>query len=136
MDGYPSHHARDIAIKSMKAVEGGDREGWLALYAEDGVVEDPIGPSSFDPEGNGHRGKEAIARFWDEVISQAPVTFAVRESYAAGTECANVGTITIALDGGSRAIVEGVYTYRLDDDGRIAAMRAFWEQDKMRIESP
>ena len=62
--------------------------------------------------------------------------FAIRESYAAGNECANVGTVTIHLDDGSRAVVEGVYTYRIDETGRLVWLRAFWEQDKMRIEAP
>ena len=48
--------ARELAEASMAAVEAGDREGWLALFDDDAVVEDPIGPSDFDPEGNGHRG--------------------------------------------------------------------------------
>jgi ketosteroid isomerase-like protein len=136
MDRFAAHPARDMAVRSMTAVENGDREGWLALYGDDAIVEDPIGPSPFDPEGKGHRGKEALAAFWDNVISQAPVRFAIRESYAAGNECANVGTVTIHLEDGSRAVVEGVYTYRIDDDGRVAALRAFWEQDRMRIEPP
>ena len=41
---------------SMAAVEAGDREAWLALFSDDAVVEDPVGPSMFDPEGTGHRG--------------------------------------------------------------------------------
>ena len=41
---------------------------WLALFADDAVVEDPVGPSAFDPEGTGHRGPEAIAAFYDNVI--------------------------------------------------------------------
>ena len=136
MEGYPSHPARDVAVRSMTAVEAGDRETWLGLFAQDGVVEDPIGPSAFDPEGKGHRGPAAIAAFWDNVISQAPVRFAIRESYAAGNECANVGTVSVNLPDGSRAVVEGVYTYRLDDDGRVAALRAYWEEQAMRIEPP
>ena len=78
----------------------------------------------------------AIASFYDSVISQAPVRFTVRDSYAAGNECANVYTITMDLGGGNRAIVEGVFTYLLDDDGKLAAMRGYWEQDKMRMEGP
>ena len=35
-------------------------------------------------------------------------------------ECANVGTITTTLPDGTRAIVEGVYTYRVDDAGHLA----------------
>src|SRR3954468_14789688 len=135
MEGYEAHPARDISIRSMSCSEAGDREAWLALFADNAVIEDPIGPSSFDPEGKGHRGKEAIAKFWDDVISKQPVRFTIKASYAAGDECANVGAVTTDLGGGTKAVVEGVFTYRVDDAGRIAAMRAYWEQDKIRIET-
>jgi ketosteroid isomerase-like protein len=135
MDKYPSHPARDMSVRSITAVESGDREGWLGLFADDAVVEDPIGVSGFDPEGKGHRGIDAIATFYDNVISKSPVQFTVRESHAAGNECANVYTITTDLGGGSRAVIEGVFTYLLDENGKLAAMRGFWEADNMRIES-
>ena len=136
MERYHSHPARDMSVRSATAVESGDREGWLALFADDAVIEDPIGESSFDPGGKGHRGIDAIAAFYDNVISKSPVRFTVRESYAAGKECANVYTITTDLGGGTRAVIDGVFTYLLDDDGKLAAMRGFWEQDSMRIEGP
>jgi hypothetical protein len=44
---------------------------WLALFAADAVVQDPVGQSPLDPVGEGHRGHDAIGRFWDTVI--APV---------------------------------------------------------------
>jgi len=135
MEKYPPHPARDMAVRSVTAVESGDREGWLALFADDAVVEDPICVSSFDPEGKGHRGVDAIAAFYDNVISKAPVRFVVRESHAAGNECANVYTITTDLGGGTRAVIDGVFTYHLDDAGKLAAMRGYWEADNMRIET-
>ena len=64
------------------------------------------------------------------------MAFSIRESYAGGQECANVGTITTTLGDGSRAIVEGVYTYRVDEQGRIVALRAYWEPDRLRLEPP
>jgi len=136
MDIYPAHPARDAARTSMAAVEAGDRDGWLALFAPDAIVQDPIGPSMFDAEGAGHRGTDAIASFYDTVIASGRVSFAIRESYAGGLECANVGTITTTFPDGNRAIVEGVYTYRVDDEGRITALRAYWEPDHVRFESP
>ena len=136
MDGYEPHVARDAARTSMQAVEAGDRAAWLALFAADACVEDPIGPSMFDPQGAGHRGPQAIAAFYDTVIASGRVEFSIRESYAAGNECANVGTITTTLPDGTRAIVEGVYTYRVDGDGRIVALRAYWEPARMRLEPP
>ena len=47
--------------RSREAAIAHDKEAWLANFADDAIVEDPIGPSHFDPEGKGHRGKEAIA---------------------------------------------------------------------------
>lgn len=136
MDRFPEHPARTVAMASMRAVEAADRESWLGLFADDALVADPVGPSPLDPVGDGHRGIEAIAAFYDNVISTARVSFAIRESYAAGDECANVGTITSTFPDGTRSIVDGVYTYRLDARGRLAAVRAYWEFDAMRIEVP
>jgi ketosteroid isomerase-like protein len=136
MDDYESHPARDTARASMTAVEAGDRAGWLALFAPDATVEDPIGPSMFDPDGRGHHGPDAIAAFYDNVIASGAVHFSIRESFASGNECANVGTITTPLPDGTRAVVDGVYTSRVDDDGRVVALRAYWEPANMRLESP
>lgn len=136
LDGYEPHIARDAARASMQAVEAGDRAAWLGLFASDACVEDPIGPSMFDPEGKGHRGPAAIAAFYDTVVASGRVEFAIRESYAGGNECANVGTITTTLPDGTCAVVEGVYTYRVDDEGRIVALRAYWEPDHMTLVPP
>ncbi|MGI8940086.1 MAG: nuclear transport factor 2 family protein [Iamia sp.] len=130
------HPARLASQRSMAAVEAGDRDGWLALFAPDAVVEDPIGSSMFDPDGHGHQGTDAIAAFYDTVIGPSQVHFAIERSYACGSEVANVGTITTTLPDGSRAIVEGVYTYRVGADGRLVALRAFWEADAIAFHPP
>ena len=125
--------ARDLGQASMAAVEAHDRQAWLDLFTEDAVVEDPIGPSPFDPEGGGHRGIEAIAAFYDNVIAaNESVTFTIRQSFLCGDEAANVGVIRIAFAGGTAVEVDGVYIYRRSDDGRIASLRAFWEPDAIR----
>jgi hypothetical protein len=136
MDGRTPHPARDASIKSMTAIEAADPDAWVALFAEDAVVEDPVGPSPFDPEGKGHRGRDAIRAFYDTVISMGAVSFAIRESYAAGSEVANVGTITTTFDGGAKAHVDGVFTYRVNDAGQIVALRAVWSMDEMRMDQP
>ena len=128
------HPARRASQASMAAVEAGDRDRWLALFADDAVVEDPIGPSPLDLTGEGRHGRAAIAEFYDSVIAPNDVAFTITASYAGGHEVANVGTITTTFADGSRAVVEGVYTYRVDDAGLITALRAYWEFDQMRIE--
>ena len=128
--------ARELGQASMAAVQARDRQAWLALFADDGVVEDPIGPSAFDPEGQGHRGLEAIAAFYDSVIAaNESITFDIRQSFLCGDEAANVGVIRIAFAGGVAVEVDGIYMYRRSPDDKIASLRAFWEPDAIRTVS-
>jgi ketosteroid isomerase-like protein len=117
----------------MRAVEAGDRAAWLGLFAADAVVEDPIGPSPMDPSGEGHRGPEAIAAFWDSMIGPNQVRFVIERSHVAGNEVANVGTITTRMPDGAVVHTDLVITYRVGDDGRVTALRAYWELDKLRF---
>ncbi|MCU1496717.1 MAG: hypothetical protein JWM47_670 [Acidimicrobiales bacterium] len=126
--------ARAASLRSRAAVEAGDREAWLALFAPDGVVQDPVGVSMFDAVGDGHRGPEARAAFWDTVIAPNPVTMAVWSSHAGGNEVANVVTITTTFPDGGRALVDVVAVYEVDEDGRILSLRAFWELGQLRFE--
>lgn len=115
--------------RSREAAVARDKQAWLDLFAEDAVVEDPIGPSHFDPEGKGHRGKEAIAKFFDMAIAPSRLEFHFDKTYVCGDEEANMGHIVI-VSSGYRVIAEGVFTYRVDADGKIAALRAYWELEK------
>lgn len=130
---FDAHPARDASLASMNAVESGDRSAWLALFADDAVVEDPIGPSPFSPDGSGQRGKDAIAAFYDTVIGPNEVRFRIEQSWACGDEVANVGTITTTMGDGTVVHADGVFTYRVDDDGHLKALRAYWELDRLRF---
>jgi ketosteroid isomerase-like protein len=127
--------ARDLARRSQAAVRAKDREAWLSLFAPDAVVQDPIGPSPFDEAGTGHRGTAAIAAFYDSVIApNESITFEIDSSFLCGGEVADVGVIRTLLPGGRHvATVRGVYTYRVNGAGQIAALRAYWEHSKAEI---
>jgi steroid delta-isomerase len=123
------HPAHVAGKRSREAAMARDKEAWLALFADDAIVEDPIGPSHFDPEGNGHRGKEAIAAFYDKAIAPSELQFNFVETFQCGNEEANVGSIVITA-AGYQVIADGVFTYRVDDEGKIVALRAYWELDR------
>jgi len=127
------HPARLASQRSMEAVHKKDKQAWLDNFADDAVVEDPIGVSALDPTGKGQRGKDAIAKFWDAQIGPNKVMFNIRESFAAGDEVANVGTITVVMPGGLTTLVDGVFTYRVNATGKLASLRAYWEVDKLKI---
>jgi ketosteroid isomerase-like protein len=131
-DHFEPHPARDASLASMQAVEAGDKAAWLALFADDAVVEDPIGVSALDPTGQGHRGRAAIEAFYDTVIGPNQVSFTIERSHAAGNEVANVGTIT-TLMGDSTVHTDLVATYRVDDEGKVTALRAYWSIDELRF---
>lgn len=126
--------AYELSKQSMALIEAKDRDGWLALFPDDGVVEDPIGASPLDPEGRGHRGKKAITEFYDTVIATSDaIKFHVTATYDCGVEVANVGEIHITM-GGKVGVVRQVATYRASEDGKLAALRSYWEMDKLTFE--
>jgi steroid delta-isomerase len=125
------HPARRASQRSYAAVSRGNLEEWLALYAEDAVIEDPVGPSMFDPEGVGHHGRDAIRKFWAAAIEPvAQFHFHITDSHAGGNECANIGTITTTFHDGGQVATELVMVYRVNEDGSVASMRAHWEPER------
>jgi steroid Delta-isomerase len=124
--------ARDAATQSMAHILVKNRDGWLALYADDAVIEDPVGPSMFDAEGRGRHGKAEITDFYDNVISSSEkVEFTVNHSIECGNEVANTGQIRITLPDGQVGTVDYVNIYKVNDDGKLVSLRSFWEESTL-----
>ena len=115
--------------RHVELVAKKDRAGFIANFHEDAVVEDPVGASPLDPSGKGHCGHAAILAFWDEMIAPGDVRFAIDRAYVCGNEIANVGTVYNRLEGQGEIAAEGVFVYRVADDGRLLSIRAFWDYD-------
>ncbi len=120
--------ARELSRISAEKVKAHDREGWIGLFDDDAFLEDPVGPSMFDPEGKGHHGREGIARFYDMAIApNKDVTFEIHSSYLCGAEVANVVTLHITTQEDHQFKVPCVIIYKQATNGKIASLRAFWE---------
>ena len=78
--------ARAQLPAQLTAVAKGDLAEWLTVYAEDAVLEDPVGPSMFDPDGKGHRGHEGITAFWNLAI--APIAIGRSKPHGTSTPAA------------------------------------------------
>ena len=125
------HPVRTLCTKSYDAVGRKAKDEWLDLFADDAVLEDPVGPSFFDPEGKGHHGREGISAFWDMAIAPlAGFHATINDSFANGNACANVGVFTTTLEDGSIADTELIATYAVNDAGKIVSMRAHWEVER------
>lgn len=125
------HPARRAGQLSNALVAKGDKDGWLALFAPDALIQDPVGPSFLDPTGEGHRGPEALSNFWDTYVGMiSEFAFHITDSFANGPCCANVARISTTMADGSSMQIDCILIYSVDDDGLITSLRAHWEPDR------
>ena len=127
------HPARSASMRSYSAVAKRDLAEWLTVYAEDCVLEDPVGPSMFDPEAKGHHGHAGLSAFWEQAIAPiATFDFEINDSFAnpGSNTCANIGRIRTSFADGSHATTELIMVYVVNDAGLVTSMKAFWEPER------
>ncbi len=118
---------------SWRCVQSRDREGWLALMADDVLIEDPIGEAVTNPDGQGVRGKEAVGAFFDKYIGVNHLTVICEDTFPTGSpnEIAHILVQRSRFDNGFTSTVRGVFTYRVNDAGLITNLRGYWNMDAM-----
>jgi len=120
---------------SWRCAQAHDREGWLALMADDVVIEDPIGKSVTNPDGDGVKGKEAVGAFFDNNIAANQLTITCEETFPSSSpdEIAHILVLHSKFEGGFTSEVRGVFTYNVNDAGLISNMRGYWNLDVMKF---
>jgi len=121
--------AQKASQNSMKAVMKKSKKDWLALFAENAVIEDPVGKSPLDETGEGHKGPQKIEAFWDNNIAPNEFVFNIKESIApeGSYECCNIGQIITRVNQyKSTSVTNGVFIYKVNDAGKIVSLRAFY----------
>ncbi len=114
--------AAAVGRAAMTAVQDGRREVWLGLFSDDAQVEDPVGhlPAIV--------GREALAQFWDVgIASLGSVEFEVTRVWEAGEEAMLLASVTVVATDGAKVSYDGAFNYAIDEEGRIASLRAFWD---------
>lgn len=125
------HPARRASRNSYNRVVSKDKKGWLALWAADGEIHDPVGASFLDPTGKGHHGIDAIAAFWDAAIENVSISIHVKESLACGLSCANVVQFELVMGNRPPHVTEVVSVYNVNEQGLLVSMHAYWEPERM-----
>jgi steroid delta-isomerase len=125
--------AMTASQSSWRCVQAHDRAGWLALMADDVVIEDPIGKSVTNPNGTGVRGKDGVAAFFDTNIAANQLAITCEETFPSSSpnEIAHILVLRSKFDDGLTSTVRGVFTYRVNDEGLITNMRGYWNLDVM-----
>ena len=128
------HSAKRVSLLSREYVHSHNKAGWLGLFSEGAIIEDPIGVSPIDEAGKGHRGVAAREAFWENNIANSDIKIVIHQSYAAGHECANIVTLNTVLtfDGKTYSqVVNGIFTYQVNEAEQLVALRGYWEVDEM-----
>ena len=100
-----------------------DRDAFLDAFATDGVIVDPVGTPA-------HVGRDARGAFWDTVHQLTEhMSFDVKDVIVCGSEAAMVFRIHAGTaDAG--VVIDAVDIFEVDDDGKIASMRAYWDMSR------
>ena len=131
------HPAMKVARASWAAVQAHDKDAWLDLMADDVCIEDPIGKGPTNPTGDGINGKAEVGAFYDKHIGPSTIVITTHESYAAeANESAHVMTLDTTLSNGVKTKVRGIFTYRTNQEGKIASLRGYWNMGVMEFEQP
>lgn len=101
-----------------------DKALLLSLFADDAVLEDPVGTPPF-------RGHAGIGKFWDFALSDPArqITPRLEEIRACGNQAILRFTMEVRLpDEGKGLDLSIIEHAELDDAGKIARLRAFWDE--------
>ncbi len=131
-----SNPAMIAARNSWRCVQAKDKEGWLGLMADTIVMEDPIGIAPTNPDGKGLQGKQAVSEFWDNSMSKLDIRIETHESFATANESAHRMTLTTTFENGGGMVVNGIFTYRVDELGKLTNLRGYWALDETEIRQP
>ena len=96
-----------------------DKETYIALFADDIVIEDPVGVTTTT-------GIEAVARdFWASVENAQPKLKLLEDAIVCGNEAIAILEAEINHDGGRVTISPIVVHFTYNDAGKVRSLRSF-----------
>jgi steroid delta-isomerase len=132
----PAREALLRAAKASPEIAGEhDKERWLALYADDAVLEDPVGtPASHRGRRQGRLGDE-LGRFYEAFIAPSGIEMVARRDIVSDMHVFRAVDIhTTNLKTGLKMVVPANLLYQVvERDGSllIRRMQAHWELSRM-----
>lgn len=118
-------------LQSIANAQAGRKEQWLALFADDAVVYDPVGPSEHDPSGEGFHGKARIGDFWDLMIGPGELTIVSHRRIPCGRNIAACDITAANTIGGFKTAIEMIVIYEVNDAGLLTSLKAYWDTEKV-----
>jgi steroid Delta-isomerase len=102
----------------------GDPAAIAALFADDATVEDPVGTPI-------KHGKAEILEFYTGSMATGAKLELLGDPRCAGDYVAFPFAVKLEW-GGQKSVIEVIDTFRIDANGKISEMRAFWGPANMK----
>lgn len=122
---YPSQaHMRAALQAYVDRINQGDRNGILALFATDAVIEDPVGSPP-------KTGEDIVSWFSDTIAFDTHIrpVAPIRGSHA--NAAALVFEVTFQPPEGPRLLIRSLDVCTFDAEGRITSLKAYWGPEDM-----
>lgn len=111
------------AIKAhCRTLSEHDKEGWLDLWADDAVLEDPVGVDIY-------RGRDTlVSTFWGLIEQLSPMKLWLeRDVIVCGDEAIGILNGVVSREGQLTRVGPIVDHFVFNAEGKISSMRAFWK---------
>jgi steroid delta-isomerase len=109
----------------LESWRNGDSQARAALFAENAVVEDPVGAPAI-------QGQSALLAFWQRAAAYPTRFDPTLESILV---CGNEAIVKFSMHMDVLGIASGtlhiIENFRLDKSGKIAQLRAFWDENSV-----
>lgn len=118
----------DVFQKYVDGVTGDDVEVILDLYADDAVVEDPVGTPA-------HVGKEALREFYQKAVEM--VELMTIECNPRVRAEASVGACAMRAypRDGNGMYIEVLDVMTFNEEGKVTTMSAYWGDSNLKADN-
>lgn len=119
----PDTEAMVATIKAhCKTLTDRDKEAWLSLWADDAVLEDPVGVDTY-------RGLETLrTEFWGLIEALSPMKLWLdRDVIVCGNEAIAILYGVVSQNGKLTKVGPIVDHFVFNEAGKVSSMRAFWK---------
>ena len=119
-----------VVEQSPQAVAVHDKTAWMSIFAQNHVVEDPVGSRPHLSDVGGAEPHRALSRFYDTFIAPNKLAFDVKQDVVCGQHVVRDLAINLQMSDKVHAQVPMHLLYELSEeagDYKVSRLAAHWE---------
>ena len=121
MIGNQRERMVEVVKTHCRAESSGDKQAWVNLFADDIVIEDPVGSGAI------YRGiAEVSGTFWSAAQRAKPQVQLTDDVIVCGNEAVAMLTAEIDINGVRQKIAPIVAIFTFDEAGKVSQLRSFF----------